>query len=328
MTGGDVVTDIPNPPPEVHVLMAVHDGAAELAAQLTSFKAQTHTAWHLLASDDGSRDNSGEILEQFLQELLEIPGNSRRMSVMRGPGQGASSNFLALLRRLADTEPTAQWIAFSDQDDVWLPEKIARAVEALTQQGDARPALYCSRTFVTQHDLSEPRVSAPRPRPPGFRNALVQNIAAGNTIMLNPAASRLVTQAAQKVDNVVVHDWWVYQLVSGAGGLIIHDDTPSMMYRQHAGNLIGANDSAQARLKRIWQILRGDFAEWNRINVTALRCSNEALSPDNRALLEDFARLPELSLIRRLAVLREMRLYRQTTASTVALWVAAILGRI
>jgi glycosyltransferase involved in cell wall biosynthesis len=311
--------------------MAVYNGAADLPEQLDSFQAQTHPVWHLLASDDGSKDASAEILRKFQNTVTDAPpshGFARRVTLIRGPGQGAAANFLALLRHLAKTEPTAQWIAFSDQDDVWLPEKISRAVDALAGRHDGHPALYCSRTLVTRHDLSEPRLSAARPRAPGFRNALVQNIAAGNTIVLNPAASRLVLQASRQVADVAVHDWWVYQLVSGAGGVIVHDDTPGLMYRQHEGNLIGANDSGRARLKRIRQLLRGDFAVWNRANVAALRCSADALSSENRALLDDFARLPSLPLMRRLGVLRRMRLYRQTTISTVALWVAAVLGQI
>lgn len=314
----------------ITVLMAVYNGAACLDEQINSIRAQTHPHWHLIISDDGSTDGSDAVL-RAQQSAARAEGFS--IDIQQGPRQGAAANFMSLLRRLGDTaqdmqSANAEWIAFCDQDDVWLPDKLARAHGALATQDRDTPALYCSRTWVCTADLSKRRLSAPRPRAPGFSNALVQNIAAGNTILLNPAASALVLRAAGQVDAVVVHDWWAYQLVTGAGGVVVHDDTPGLLYRQHAVNQIGANDTTWARVRRIGQLLRGDFRDWNRINITALRATQDALTDENRRLLDDFARLPDLALIRRLALLRRMRLYRQTTISTAALWLAAVLARL
>ncbi len=303
----------------VHILMAVFNGAETLPAQLDSFEAQTHENWRVLASDDGSSDDSRNILASFRKRH-----GSSRIDIIDGPRQGAAENFLGMLRHVADQSRAPQWIAFSDQDDVWLSDKITRALTALKGQDQAAPALYCSRTWVTCDTLETRRLSAPRHRAPDFRNALVQNIAAGNTIVLNPAAVKLVLDAAQRVGRVVVHDWWLYQLITGAGGTVIHDDTPGLLYRQHGANQIGVNDTWRARGHRLVQLLRGEFRAWNHVNIAALRATAHVLHPDHRAALETFAHLSSQPLLRRLSLLRQLRLYRQTVGGTLTLWFAVV----
>lgn len=301
----------------VHILMAVYNGAQTLAAQLNSIAAQTHPHWRILASDDGSHDNSRQVLKTFGATCAPA-----QVEVIKGPNRGASENFLGLLRHVACQSRVPRWIAFSDQDDVWLPDKIERAVAALRACEPAHPALYCSRTWVTCNALSNRRLSAPRPRAPDFRNALVQNIAAGNTIVLNPAAVTLILNAVQRVGPVVVHDWWLYQLITGAGGEVVHDDAPGLLYRQHRTNQIGVNDTFNARIRRFVQLVRGDFRSWNRLNIAALRSSHTALRPEHHAVLDGFERLSTLPLIKRLALLRRLGLYRQTVGGTLSLWFA------
>ena len=219
-------------------------------------------------------------------------------------------------------------MAFCDQDDVWLPDKLSRGIATLGDSEDPRPSLYCSRSWITDTALGQRRLSAARPRPPSFRNALVQNVASGNTILLNPAATRLVEEAAQKIERVVVHDWWVYQLITGAGGRVVHDDTPTLLYRQHDVNQIGSNDTRLARLRRIRQLLEGHFRDWNEVNIAALSRLEEYLTPENQEILAEFVAMRRGPMPARLARLWRLGLYRQSTISTFALWVALVLNRI
>jgi len=323
---------VPAPAPSLHsatditVLMAVYNGAAHLGAQLDSIEAQTHTDWRLIASDDGSSDDSRAVLEQTADRWAAAHGPV--LEIIDGPQRGAAENFMSLLRHLGAQARTPGWIAFCDQDDIWIEDKLARAQAAVQGHPAEVPAFYCARTWIMDPQMDKRRLSAPRPRPPGFRNALVQNIASGNTILLNPAASALVLEAATRVGGVVVHDWWVYQLITGAGGIVVHDDTPALLYRQHAGNEIGANDTWRARIKRIRQLLQGDFRDWNRINVAALNTTAEMLSVQNREILSGFGSLPARGVLARLVLLQRLRLYRQSFASTAALWLAAVLGKL
>ena len=309
----------------VVILLAVHNGAEFLRAQLKSFSTQTYRDWRVFAGDDGSTDDSRQILTDFAKQSL-IQGN--HVDIVEGPCAGTSSvHFLSLLEHA----PDAPWLAFSDQDDVWLPEKLERAVAALRPLDPARPALYCSRTWVTDADLANPVLSRNYTRPPGFRNALLQNIAAGNTIVLNRAAVDLARRAAppaMRPPGVQGHDWWLYQLITGVGGEIIQDSTPTLYYRQHGRNLVGANHGFAAAIKRTMAVVNGVYLRWNAANIAALEPVSNLLTPENRALLRGFADLGKSPLLTRIRRFRELGLYRQTRFTQAAVWVALLLRRL
>lgn len=303
----------------VTILMAVRDGAAHLPEQLASIAAQSHRNWHIHASDDGSGDGSGMVLRGFA-------ARGGALTLLEGPRQGAAANFLSLIRHLGQCGTAPGWTAFSDQDDVWHPDRLARGLAALSTVAAGTPALFCSRLTITDPGLRPLRLSPSRPRAPGFRNALVQNIAAGNTLLLNPAAARLICAAAREVAEIVVHDWWIYQVVTGAGGVVVHDDRALVLYRQHGANQIGANDTARARARRMMMILQGHFRSWNEINIRALRGSAHRLTAENRTVLEEFARMRESrNPLDRLRRFRRLGLYRQNVEGDCALWLSAML---
>ena len=117
--------------------------------------------------------------------------------------------------------------------------------------------------------------------------------------------------------------------MTGAGGTILHDDAPTVLYRQHAANQIGANDSARARMRRIGMILSGVYRRWNDINLAALTSASDLLTADNRVLVERFAAIRSRTRgLRSMTALRKLRLYRQTRASTAALYIAALFNRL
>ncbi len=305
---------------DVTILMGVYNGAAHLDEQLTSFTAQTAPHWRLIAGDDGSTDASRDILARFAAR--RAPG---QVQVVDGPGRGRSApNYLALLRHLPEAPGH---VAFSDQDDIWLPDRLERGLAAL--EGIEGPALHAGRTWVASEDMTRRRLSRGCPRPPGFRHALVQNVAAGNTILANPEAARLLREAALRHPEVVVHDWWAYQLITGAGGRLLFDDRPLLLYRQHDGNSIGANDGIMAKLRRLGMLADGTMRRWMDTNLAALQTAKDLLEPEARALMDELADLRrDKSPLRRLARLRALGLYRQTRSSTLALWLAALTGRL
>ncbi|WP_156118056.1 glycosyltransferase [Paracoccus sp. PAMC 22219] len=122
----------------VVILMATWQGAPHLGTQLDSIAAQTHADWSLVVSDDGSTDRTRQIVERF---AADRPTGQVRL--VDGPRAGATRNFLSLL----DHVPPDALAAFCDQDDQWLPHKLARAVAAL--QGLAGPAHYAASTIIT-----------------------------------------------------------------------------------------------------------------------------------------------------------------------------------
>ncbi|SHH86137.1 glycosyltransferase [Cognatishimia maritima] len=306
--------------PHVTILMATYEGAVWLPEQLQSFTDQTHKNWQLLASDDGSADGTQDLLAAFYE--------THRGQLLPGPQEGSTANFKSLLLRAGDHMPSGGWLAFADQDDKWLPDRLSRGVAALTDVPEDQPALFCSRTWVVDEALENRRLSAPRPKPPAFRNALVQNIAAGNTILVNSAGARLLCAAAGDAEAFVVHDWWAYQMITGAGGLVLHEDEPTLLYRQHGNNAIGANLGYWAQLVRLWALLRGDLHAWSAVNVPVLQASSHRFTPENKTALALFSEMHSGRFLRRLQAFFRLRPYRQSRSGTCAIWIATLLKRV
>jgi glycosyltransferase involved in cell wall biosynthesis len=305
------------PPARVAILLAAKDGAAFLGDQLRSFADQSHQNWFLVVSDDGSRDATREIIARFAAT------RPQRVVVRDGPRQGVTANFLSLA---LDPTIEADFFAFSDQDDIWHADKLSRALRRLATAPPGAPALYCGRTELMTEDGRTYGRSPLFRRPPSFGNALVQSLGGANTMVFDRAAKRLVEAAG--VQNVVLHDWWLYQLVSAAGGAVFYDPEPMLRYRQHADNLIGSNQGARARLLRIGLMLGGRFRDWNETNLAALRrLPADLITPDNRRVLELFAAARTAPLPTRLIDLWRSGVRRQTLLGNVGLLIAALLRR-
>lgn len=306
--------------PEVTVLLGQLNGARFLEAQLSSIAAQAGCPVRLIVSDDGSADHGPMLVRAFSARHPDVA-----IDLIDGPKRGFAQNFLHLLRAAG---PQASHVALCDQDDYWLPGRLARAVRMLESVPEGTPALYGSRTLVCNADLTPRKPSPLHARPPSFRNALVQSIAGGNTLVLNRAALDLVQAASAEARTVVSHDWWIYQLISGVGGRVIYDPEPGLLYRQHDANVVGANNSIRGGLIRLGAVMAGRFSRWNRINVAALQASAHRFTPENRQVLARFAALRRAPFLARLRLLRRAGLYRQTIKGDIALWIATALNRI
>jgi len=301
--------------------MAMYNGAPWLHTQLDSFRDQDHPDWRLIVSDDGSQDGSVELLQDWATHHTDF-----RVELRHGPRRGPAKNFLSMLANL--DEGTGDYVALADQDDLWLPGKLSRALHKLRVIPVDLPALYCGATLICDKDLRPLRRSRVPRRGPAFANALVQNIAGGNTMLLNPAAAQLVGSAAREARQIVLHDWWIYQMVSGAGGIVVFDPEPQVHYRQHDRNQVGANDRLADSVRRVKRIMYGQTRNWMDVNLTALQRSAHRLAPENRSLLEALARARTLPTWRRVAAVQGLGLYCQTHRGSIGLWAAVILGKI
>jgi glycosyltransferase involved in cell wall biosynthesis len=303
----------------VAILLCTMNGRAYLGEQLDSIAAQSFTNWRLWASDDGSRDGTLAILEQYRTNWGE-----GRFCIQAGPGRGFAANFLSLTCR---ADLTADYYAFADQDDVWEKDKLQRAVEWLETVPQTEPALYCSRTRLIDQAGLETGLSPLFARPPGFANALVQSLGGGNTMVFNHAARLLLQKAGAEIE-VVTHDWWAYLLVSGCGGRVFYDPTPLVRYRQHDTNQVGANTGWLARLARLRLLVNGRFKEWNAVNLRALQEVAPMLTPENRRILAGWTTSRQRSLLPRLLGLKRFGIYRQTLPGNLGLLAAVLCRRI
>jgi len=305
---------------KVAILLCTYQGQAYLAEQLDSYAAQTHEAWDLWVSDDGSKDRTHAILDAYRDTWR----GRHEVTVFQGPRKGFAANFLSLLCR---PEVEADYFSYSDQDDIWQAEKIERAVQWLDTVDPAIPALYCCRTQLVDESNQDIGCSPLFQRPPGFRNALVQNIAGGNTMVFNQAARRLMLAIGPAAD-VVAHDWLTYQAVCAGGGVVHYDPRPSLRYRQHGGNLIGSNSGLSARLTRVRMLLQGQLKDWNERNIRALAAIRSRMPEEARSVFDRFRQAREQSLPARVWGTLHSGVYRQTVPGNIGLLVAAIFNKI
>ncbi len=304
--------------PKVAILLGTFHGQQYLAEQLNSFAAQTHSNWEVWASDDGSTDHTLEILESFKGKWP-----ASRLWIQAGPGRGFVANFLALT---CNANILADYYAYSDQDDIWDADKLERALQWLESIPEKVPALYCARTRLVDSNNQELGCSALFGNP-CFANALVQSIAGGNTMVFNNAARALLLQAGARLP-VVYHDWWAYMAVTGCGGKVFFDRTPSLRYRQHDANLVGMNSSWGARLQRMRKLWQGQHRKWNEDNIAALRTLENQLTPENKEILNHFAKAREQGIFSRLVHLSRSGVSRQTRLGNIALLLAVIFKKL
>lgn len=303
----------------VAILLSTFNGAAFLREQLDSVISQTHQDWVIYASDDGSSDSTLAILSEYQQTL-----NPGRLVIYSGPRKGFSANFLSLLKR---PELKAAYYAYCDQDDIWESTKLERSVRWCQEIAPNQPALFCGRTRLIDEAGKPIGYSPLFSAPPSFRNALVQSIAGGNTMLFNDATRELLMRTKED-DQIISHDWWTYLVVAGCGGIVHYESVPTIGYRQHDRNLIGSNSGFNDRVVRLKKLLAGTFKDWNDANLQAMRAIQGQLSNDSQQALALFAKARKSPLLKRLLLIFRSGVYRQTLLGNLGLTAAAILQRL
>lgn len=266
--------------PTVHILLATYNGERFLAEQLESIARQTYDCWTLTVSDDGSTDNTLGIVQSFASKVHQP------VTVLQGPHKRSSTaNFFHLIAN-AQIDRDSDLYAFCDQDDVWFEDKLERAVKWHLQHTSQQVRLYCGRTQFADDTLSPISLSPNIKRQPSFGNALVQNIASGNTMVLSHAV--LVSQQRVLTEHSIWHDWTTYIVTTALNGLVWFDDKPCLFYRQHSGNVIGSNNGFKAQIKRLKPLFNGRFKEWNERNIDAIYDLGTMATQESRSIIANF----------------------------------------
>lgn len=303
----------------VAILLSTYNGARFLPDQLKSFENQSHPNWIMIASDDGSSDRSIGNLRDF-----QARRGADLVTIRTGPSRGFVANFLSMA---CDPAISADFYAFSDQDDIWEADKLSRALGWLQTVPRGTPALYGARTLLIDPEGAYLGRSPLFCRPPTFRNALVQNIAGGNTMVFNEAARRLLMAAGSAVQ-VPSHDWWLYLLTTAGGGSVFYDRHASVRYRVHEKNLVGANIGTVARWRRLKMLVKGGFRMWTDQNLAALEGVRAQMTEQNRAIFDEFSQARQKVIAGRLLAVRRSGVFRQTVLGSIGLFIGVSLNKI
>lgn len=208
--------------------MTTYNGEKYIRAQLDSILAQDYPNVSILIRDDGSSDRTIDILKEYSSRFDNI-------SFYTGENLGVVKGNFDLIK---NSDSTADYYAFSDQDDYWKSTKISRAVLKLRELNKDKPLLYCGKTILTDKNLNilDVKIKTPEIRP-SFNNAIVENICVGCTAVINHTMIKLVQEHIPEY--TIMHDWWLY-LTASCFGHVYYDMEAFILYRQHESNVMGA----------------------------------------------------------------------------------------
>ncbi len=303
--------------PHITIALCTYNGAAYLREQLQSFLNQTHKNWSLWISDDGSTDDTWKILQEFQARH----GCANDIRLLHGPGQGVCQNFLSLL---CHPDFPDSYVAFADQDDIWLKGKLRRALRVM-RDDQQEPVLYGAQSFHVSQDLRPLGRSRMPKQKPSFENAIVQNVMSGHSMVLSPGARRLLRSFGCPRE-VPFHDWWIYQVVSAAGGRVVLDTRPVLLYRQHDTNVLGASRGLAALVMRLKAIGTQTYKAWVAKNLDALWHCRCHLTHDAREKIRQYREAHVSRGTGRAALLRGLGIKRQAALGTAGLYLAGAMG--
>lgn len=264
---------------KIVVLMSTYNGEKYLREQLDSIFAQSGVDVLLFVRDDGSLDKTVNIINDYRKIY------PKSIYFIQGENIGFAKSFSVLVGKALEIFPNIEYFAFSDQDDVWLENKLREGVFRLQHFDKDRPNLYCSA--LTPVDMSlKPLNRKLQPYQPQIitkQKSMIRNYATGCTIIFNQKAALLY--AKHPVESLQVHDWNMFQMCAFIGN-VYYDPDSHILYRQHSSNQIGANNIVGRMRKR----MRGHFKdEWLlKQNQNFLNAFRTELSEQDVKLIENF----------------------------------------
>lgn len=218
---------------KVSILMATYNGAKYLREQINSLLRQQGVEIEILVRDDGSKDDTLTILEEYQTKGLLKWYHNGHKNVQKG--------FLDLCKNA----PNADFYAFCDQDDVWDDDKLLIAVNALSQKPQDKPLLYyCGQRLVDEnlnllsvHNISNKRTT---------EGIILKNNVAGCTLVFNNKLLEAVNICNPSY--IMMHDCWLFNICVAIGGEYIADSKPHINYRQHGHNVVGLKYGLKGKL--------------------------------------------------------------------------------
>ncbi len=293
---------------KVNILMSTYNGQQFLAEQIRSIQEQSYTDWTLFIRDDGSSDNTKEILKDFERQDSRI----HLIDSDKSDNLGVIKSFHKLVNH-----DRADYYFFSDQDDVWLPNKLELSLkEAQNYLADLPLMVYMDLKVVNQ-DLEIMTESMVKSQSHHANTELVQelteNTVTGGVAMINHALAEMW----QETDDILMHDWYLALLASAFGNLVFIDQ-PGELYRQHSDNVLGARTLSKRFKKWIrphilfavyWDLIKNSQKQ-------ARHLLQMPLSQSNRELIEAFVTIMDKPMLERYLTLRKYGLKKNKAFHT------------
>lgn len=212
----------------VLVLLSSYNGEKYISQQLDSILSQKGIEVHILLRDDGSSDCTGSILQEYKNKF------SNRIEIVHGENIGWRKSFFSLADLAIQNYPQYNFYAFADQDDIWLPQKLQRGVDAIQTLPEG-PNLYCSNLIQYKDGIQLGNLRSEMIKP-STKGCLIRNYATGCTMVFNRDMLELVCKEFPRIE--IAHDYWFYMVGCLCGHVVI-DDESFIFYRLHSNNQVG-----------------------------------------------------------------------------------------
>lgn len=281
---------------KVNILMATYNGEKFLAQQIESIQKQTFKEWNLLIRDDGSSDKTCDIIRNFTAKDSRI----RFINENEHHNLGVIKSFFTLVNY-----EVADFYFFSDQDDVWLPEKLSVSLESAKHKASDVPLLVYTDLKVVNQELNILQDSMIRAQSHHANTTLLpeltENTVTGGTMMINHAlAEKWFTP-----NDILMHDWFL-ALLAASLGEIIYLDLPTQLYRQHDNNVLGAR-TMDKRFKILREGPKSIFTRyWKLIHDSQKQASlivdkyGDIMTADDLELIKCFIKIDKQPFMTRL----------------------------
>lgn len=264
---------------KILILMSTYNGEKFLKDQLNSLLRQIipeNYELNILIRDDGSNDSTIEILDEYK--------NKGNLEWYNGENLKPAKSFWDLIKKA----PESDYYCFCDQDDIWMDNKIMRAINALQNENNMlQPLLYCSNVMVADSDCKplyplDNKIE----KNTDFANSLLYSLAPGCTMVFNNAARREFIKYNMDRDFEIIHDWLAHKIVAMLGK-VIYDAIPTMYYRQHGNNVIGAQNTNKLVIffKKIKRILGKNANVRSMCAKSLLKVYGQEISEENKDIL-------------------------------------------
>ena len=299
---------------KIQILLSTYNGEQYLKEQLDSFLAlENYSDVKVLIRDDGSTDGTLAILYEYRDRY--------GFEIIEGENVGLNASMYELLRR---RDRGCEYYSFSDQDDVWIQDKLTRGIAMLEKLDGEKPALYASCSYLTDGDLNVQGHTFIPKRKLSFYNAMIQNVCPGHTQICNKALADVLSEKYS--DGIMVFDYWTYLFASAIGD-VVFDPTPTTLYRQHSSNAIGCEHSRLKILKIRVGRVRSKVSAENARQLKALYDVAADVMPDEyKKETERFFR-GQRSFFARIGYLFKSKAYRQTPIETLIFRLMYLFGR-
>lgn len=294
---------------KVNILLSTYNGERFLAEQIKSIQEQTYSDWSLLIRDDGSKDQTREIIQNFVSQDERI----RFINADEVVNLGVIKSFYTLLHY-----EEADYYFFSDQDDIWLPDKLQTSLDQAQHYSNQEPLMIYMDLKVVNQDLEVMTESMIRTQSHHANTELVQelteNTVTGGVSMINHALAKLWTQT----EDIIMHDWYL-ALLATAFGKLVYIDQAGELYRQHTDNVLGARTLS----KRVQKWIRPHIlfsVYWDLIKNSQKQAKyllEMPLKAEDRELIEAFITIMDKSFLDRIRTLKKYGLRKNKAFHTV-----------